>query len=59
MVTTLWTAPEKIPVAQVEPGWEGIWTLAAGRAAVNLGLAVPLGVAAELTYAAMDSKGAG
>jgi hypothetical protein len=57
-MTTLWTAPARVLVDQSDPGFDGIWTLtyAAAHAAINLGLAVPLGVAVDLTYAAMDFR---
>ncbi|MCR6494501.1 hypothetical protein [Cellulomonas sp. P24] len=57
-MTRLWTAPAEVLTDQADPGWEGIWTLtyAAGHAAINLGLAVPLGVAVDLAYAAMDFR---
>ena len=56
MMTMLWTAPAKVLVDRAESGWEGIWTLtyAAGLAAINLGSVVPLGVAIDLSLAALD-----
>ena len=56
MITTSWTAPAKVLIDRAESGWEGIWTLtyAAGLAAINLGSAVPLGVAVDLSLAALD-----
>ena len=57
-MTTLWTPPARVLVEQADPGWGGIWSLtyAAAHAAINLALAVPLGVAVDLTYAAMDFR---
>ena len=58
-MATLWTAPAKVLVDRAESGWEGIWTLtyAAGLAAINLGSVVPLGVAIDLSLAALWRKG--
>ena len=57
-MTTLWAQPAGVLIEQADPGWEGIWalTFAAGHAAINLSLAVPLGASVELTYAAMDFR---
>jgi len=57
-MTTLWARPAGVLIEQADPGWEGIWalTFAAGHAAINLSLAVPLGLSVELTYAAMDFR---
>jgi len=55
-MTTLWAQPVGVLIEQADPGWEGIWalTFAAGHAAINLSLAVPLGLSVELTYAANE-----
>lgn len=57
-MTTLRTQPAEQLADQVEPGWDGIWTLAvaAGRATVNLTLAVPVKDATTLASAAMDFR---
>jgi len=59
-MTTMWAQPAGVLIEQADPGWEGIWalTFAVGHAAINLSLAVPLGLSVELTYAAMDFRDA-
>ena len=59
-MSTTWTEPATALIAEATTGWEGIWSLtyAAGCGALNLAMAVPLGVGVSISYAAMDFRDA-
>lgn len=59
-MSTTWTEPATALIAEATTGWEGIWSLtyAAGFGALNLAMAVPLGVGVSISYAAMDFRDA-
>src|SRR5665647_1889983 len=59
-MSTTWTQPAQTLISEATAGWEGIWSLtyAAGFAALNLAMSVPLGVGVSISYAAMDFRDA-